>query len=86
MQTIMTPEFVGKTAKIIAEIRNRTCIDDVDAQIMEEILQASLNEYCMELEGYYEEEYYIALSSARSKAYDIGYDDGYNDGYSESYP
>ena len=85
MQTIMTPKFVGKTAKIIAEIRNRTCIDDVDAQIMEEILQDALNEYYMELDGYYEEEYYIAISSARSKAYDDGHSDGYADGYADGY-
>ena len=90
----MKPDFMGRTANIIAEIRTSTCIDDVDTEILEEILQAELNEYYRELNGYYEAEYYIAISSARNSAYDegrsagyaegydVGYDDGYDDGRS----
>ena len=85
MNTITTPNFMGKTAKIIAEVRARTCIDDVDVEVIKEILQDSLNEYYMMLNGYYEEEYYNALNSARSKAYDDGYDDGYDVGYDEGH-
>ena len=77
----MTPDFMGRIAKIVKEVRARTCIDKIDAEVIEEILQDSLNEYCTLLNGYYEEEYYIAISSARSKAYDDGHSDGYADGY-----
>ena len=83
--TVTTPNFMVKTAKIIAEMRARTCINDVDAEVIEEILQNELTEYYRMLEGYYEEEYYNAISSARSKAYDDGYDDGYESGYESGY-
>ena len=81
----MTPNFMDKTAKIIAEIRNKTCIDDVDAEVIKDILQYELHEYYMMLDEYYAEEYYNAISSARSSAYDSGYDDGYSDGHSKSH-
>ena len=77
----MTPNFMARATKIIAEIRTKTCIDDVDSEVIEAILQEELNEYYMMLNSYYEEEYYNAISSARSKAYDDGYSDGYSDGY-----
>ena len=63
----MKPNFRGRTAKLIAEIRNRTCIDDVDAEVIKEILQEVLDEYYNVLHGYY----------------DAGYDDGYSNGYDE---
>ena len=74
-----------KTAKIITEIRNKTFIDDVDAEVIEAILKDALNEYYDELNEYYEEEYYNAISSVRSKAYDAGHSDGYDDGYENGY-
>lgn len=85
MNTITTPNFMGKAEKIIAEVRNRTCIDDVDAEAIKELLQDALNEYCRMLDGYYEEEYYNALNTARNSAYDAGYDDGYAVGYDVGY-
>ena len=81
----MTPNFMSKAAKIIAEIQVRTCIDEVEAEVIKELLQAALNEYCSMLDEYYEEEYYNAISSVRSSAYDDGYSDGYSDGTSESH-
>ena len=84
MQTNIPPKFVGKTAKIIAEIRNRTCINNMDAQILEDILQAALNEYYMEVDEYYEEEYYIAIEDVRASAYDNGFADGYDVCYAET--
>ena len=42
----MKPEFMDRIAKIIAEVRTRTCIDKIDTEVIETILQASLNEYC----------------------------------------
>ena len=83
MNTITTPNFMGKAANIIAEIRTRTCIDDVDAEVIKAILQDELNEYYRMLNGYYEEEYYNALNTARNRAYDEGFDDGYDVGYDE---
>ena len=77
----MKPNFMERTAKIIAEIRNRTCIDD-DVEAIEKILQDELNEYYRMLDGYYEEEYYNTISSYRSSAYDKGYADGYSESHS----
>ena len=74
----MKPYFMDITAKIITEIRTRTCIDKIDTEVLEEILQDSLNEYCTLLNEYYAEEYYIAISSARSKAYDDGYSESHS--------
>ena len=70
-----------KTAKIITEIRNKTFIDDVDAEVIEAILKDALNEYYDALNEYYVEEYHNAISSARNSAYDAGFDDGYDVGY-----
>ena len=75
----------NKIAKLVKEIQTQICIDDADVEILDEILQDGLNEYCTLLNGYYEEEYYIAISSARSKAYDDGHSDGYADGYDVGY-
>ena len=84
--------FMERAAKIIAEVRSRTCIDDVDAEVLAEVLKDALNEYYDELAGYYAEldryyaeEYYIAISSARSMAYDDGHSDGYENGYEHGY-
>ena len=86
----------SKIAKLVKEIQTQICIDDADVKILEGLLKDELNEYCTLLNEYYEEECYIAISSARSKAYDdghsdgyadgydVGYDDGYDEGYSES--
>ena len=68
----MKPDFMEKTARIIAEVRNRTCIDKIDTEVLEvleEILQDALNEYYDELHGYY----------------DAGYDDGYALGDDENH-
>ena len=87
METIMSPNFTGRIAKIIAEVRS-TCIDKIDAEaieVIEELLQdelLELNEYCRMLDEYYIEEYHNAIARVRSKAYDAGYDDGYSDGRS----
>ena len=77
----MTPNSAHRLAKIIAEVYNRTFIDEFDAKVIENILQAELDEYYRMLAEYYEEEYYIAISRASSAAYDDGYDDGYDIGY-----
>ena len=85
METIMTPKFMHRLTKIITEVSAITGIDEVDAEALEELLKAELNEYCLELDDYYIEEYHNALASARSKAYDDGHSDGYADGYDVGY-
>ena len=80
----MTPKFMGRIAKLVKEIQTQICIDDAEVEILEGLLKDGLNEYCILLDGYYEEEYYIAISDARNRAYDNGYADGYDEGYSES--
>ena len=77
--------FMSSIAKILEEVRTKICIDDVDAEVLEKILQDELTEYYTLLTGYYEEEYYIAISRARSKAYDDGHSEGYADGYYVGY-
>ena len=81
----MTPNFMNRAAEIMAEIRTRACIDDVDTEVIAGILQDALNEYYDELNEYYEEEYYNAIASARSRAYDEGHSDGYAEGYDVGY-
>ena len=80
----MKPDFMGRTARILAELRNRTCIDD-DAEVLKEILQDELKEYYDELNGYYEEKCCIEISRARNSAYYDGHSDGYSLGYDDGY-
>ena len=80
-ETITTPNFMGRIKKIIEEVSASTCIDEIEAEIIEVILQAALKEYYDALNEYYEEEYHNALSRARNSAYDAGFDDGYEVGY-----
>ena len=89
MNTITTPNFMGSIAKIIEEVRNSACIDDVDVEAIKKILQDELTEECSMLDSYYWEEHYNnycnEISSVRTGAYDAGYDEGYADGHSESH-
>ena len=57
----MKSDFMVETAKIIAEIRARTCIDD-DVEVIKEILQDELKEY------------YDALHECYDDGYDDGLD------------
>ena len=85
MKTITTPDFMGRIAKIVEEVSARACVDKIDTEVIEAILQASLNEYCTMVDEYYEEEYYIAITSAQHRAYDEGHSDGYSLGYDDGY-
>ena len=80
MKTIKTPNPARRIANIIEEIRS-TCIEDVDAEVIEELLLRELNEYCIMVDEYYIEEYHNAMNRARNSAYDDGFDDGYDIGY-----
>ena len=95
----MKPNFMDGAAKIIADIRTstNTCIDDVDAEVIEEILNAALKEYCSMPDGYYYDGYYDAgyydgyrdgkssLEGDVDNAYDEGYALGYSEGYSDGH-
>ena len=81
----MKSDSMVKTAKIIAEVRNRTGIDEVDAEALEKLLKDELHEYCRMLDEYYMEGYHNAIYRARSIAYDSGYDDGHSAGHSKSH-
>ena len=70
METIMPPNYMGGAARIIAEIRNRTCIDDNDAEVIKGILKAAIHEY-------YED--------GHSDGYDDGYEHGYVDCRAKNY-
>ena len=65
----MKPNFMDRTAKIMAEIRTITFIDKIDAEVIAGILQDELIEYHNEVFTY-----------GYDKGYDKGYDDGYDDG------
>ena len=84
-ETITTPDFMGRIAKIVEEVSARACVDKIDTEVIEAILQASLNEYCTMINEYYAEEYHNELSRARNSSYDDGYDDGYDVGYDNGY-
>ncbi len=68
----MKPDFMDITARIIAEVRTRTCSNEIDIEVLEEILQDELNEY-------YDEGYYDGHYVGRSDGYSKGYSDGYSE-------
>ena len=63
-------DFTEITTKVIAEVRTRTCINKLDAKVIEEILQDELIKYRNEVFTY-----------GHSIGYNEGYDDGYRAGY-----
>ena len=79
---IKTPKFERKIEKILAEIRTRTYIDEMAAEVIKAVIQDALDEECRMLNCYYWEEYYNELYSARSSAYDEGYTAGQYEGNS----
>ena len=87
----MKPDFMERTAKIIAAVRTRTCIDELDTEVLEDIIQAELVEYYNEAYTYghttgYDDGYTAGKSSLEGdvdSAYDEGYALGYSDGRSE---
>ena len=84
----MKSDFREITAKVIAEVRTRTCIDNSDEEILEEILRGALNKYCRELDGYYDAGYAAGWVNGKSRLegdVDSAYDEGYALGYSEGH-
>ena len=68
----MKPDFINRDAKIIEEVRTRTCVDKIDTEALFEILQEELIKYRNEL-----------LTYGHSIGYNEGYDEGYDEGRSE---
>ena len=61
----MPPNFFSASHKIVAEVRERICIDDVDAEVIKKTLQDVLEDY-----------YYRGYDDGYYMGYDMGYDDG----------
>ena len=81
-QPIKTPNFMH----VIAEIRTRACINDVDAEAIEELLQAALKEYYDEVFTYaYDEGRDAGLKEGYTDGQDYGYSVGHSEGYSAGY-
>ena len=70
MNTIMPPNFMQGAAKIMAEIRNKTCIDDVDTEVIEAIVKDAIHQY---------------YDDGHQNGYDDGYEHGCDDGYESGY-
>ena len=94
----MRPNFMDSTAKIIAEVRTRTSIDNIDTEVLAEILQDEFIKYHNELFTYahnigYDDGYddgcksclNVDVDSAYDEGYSLGYDDGYDEGYALGY-
>ena len=79
----MKSDFMVKTAKIIAEVRTRTCIDKIDEEVIDEILQAELKECYDELNDCYDEGYDDGYSDGHPDGHSDGYAEGYAEGHSE---
>ena len=77
----MKPNFIKRAAKIIADVRARTCINDDDAEALEELLQDALHD-CYAL-GY--DDGTSILNGDVDSAYDAGYALGHSDGYYEGH-
>ena len=86
----MKPDFIDSIAKIIADVRDRTCIEDVDTDVLEEILKDEFIKYHNEILTYghsigYDDGYTASKSILEGdvdSAYREGYASGYEDGYS----
>ena len=66
----MKSDFMVKTAKIMAEIRTRTSIDDVDAEVIAVIVKDAIHQY---------------YDDGHQNGYDDGYEHGCDDGYESGY-
>ena len=83
-------DFMEITAKVIAEVRTRTCIDDVDAEVLEELLKDELIKYRNEVFTYghnigYDDGHAAGHKAGLDDAADNAYDEGYALGYSEGH-
>ena len=73
--------FKDRAAKIIAEVRNRTCIDE-DTEVLVGILRDELKS-CY-YDGY-DDGYFAGHSNGYDEGYYNGYDDGDDSGHSDGH-
>ena len=90
----MKSDFMERTAKIIAEISARTCIDD-DAEVIKDILRNELRECYDALNEYYDDGYAAGyergyerggnamVGELQNQSWTDGYDVGYAEGYAD---
>ena len=78
----MKPDFKATIANIIAELHTVTCIDKIDTEVLEDILQGALIEYHNEVFTY---ACNMGYDGGFDDGYDVGYDNGFYDGHSESH-
>ena len=94
----MKNDFMARAAQIIAEVRNKTSIEEIDLEVLEVILQDELSEYHNEVFTYcnttgydagydtgYEDGYMSISDEAADRAYSEGYSEGYYEGYDDGY-
>ena len=74
METITPPNFKSRAVNIVEEIRTRTCINEIDTEVIKKLLQDALEEeyYNNYHDGYYE---------GHDAGYALGYDSAYNDAF-----
>ena len=75
-------DFMNRIAKIIEEVLNRTYIDKIDTEVIENILKDELIKYHNEVFTY---GHSIGYDDGHSDGYALGYDEGYSEGFSEGY-
>ena len=83
-------DFSDSIAKLVAQVRNRTCINKIEAEVLEDILNDALIKYHNEILTYghsigYDDGYTASKSILEGdvdSAYREGYASGYEDGYS----
>ena len=90
-------DFMESIAKIVAEVRTRTCIDRFDIEVIKAILHEQLVKYHNEVFTYghsigYEDGYIAGTSilegdvdNAYNEGCTLSYDDGYDDGRAYGY-
>ena len=89
----MKSDFMDRIEKVISDVLTRTCIDKLDAKVIEDILQEELIKYHNEVFTYARNIGYgdglnetVATKEATySKGYYEGYNEGYDDGYIAGY-
>ena len=85
----MKPDFMDRIEKVISDVLTRTCIDKLDAKVIEDILQEELIKYHNEVFTYARN---IGYGDGLNKAvateeatYSKGYYEGYNKGYDDGH-
>ena len=74
MNTITTPNFNSRAAKIVEEVRTRACVNEIDTEVLEDILKEAV-------ESAYYEGYDDGYYEGHPDGYELGYSEGYDDAF-----